>query len=1362
MRKCRSLLAFLLSLSMIFGMFAAIPSASAVISDDDVILDLDFSDYTGGAIQDKKSGKTLMESGLEAVSGRDGKQAAKFTGTADNYIRWNSDVLDPFAQAENGITISMWVNFSTLDDWTQYFAYIKDKDDNEANGFLMQLGGSVDVSRMNVIYKGSQRATGSGIKAVKDEWTLITFSQDADKTMKAYINGELVSTATADETLYAISQKSDVVAEYNIGGPVSSARNMWSGDKKLNGLMESFTMYNRALTALEVARLYNPAAGVDDAAIENVASKIEALQPVAATSAYLEAYRAAKAAYEALTTAEKEDTRLSGAVEALNAAFSSYCALYSEENGGKLASFTFEGEDDTAKLTELGSRVTLSNDEPSTITLNAEGKNGTTAADFSGVSMHKGLSWDASSFNPFAQTGDNASVSMWVKFHAETGSISGNTTIFNALSNGHQGDSGYFIVKYVDNAMWIRTSPAVDGGPNDEIGIRSSAYTPQKDEWLLVTYVQEGTSGKLYLNDELVGTGTVHTLAAIFGAYGGTYALGCQLRGYWGDPSLNGAVDDVTIYNRALSALEVARLYDPNSGVDDTAIENVASMVKALQPAAATSEYLASCRAAKAAYEALTSAEKDDARLAGAAEAIDAAFAAYSALYTEANGGKLASFTFEGEDDTAKLTELGDRVTMSNDEPSTITLNAEGKNGNTAADFSGVSMHKGLRWNVSDFNPFAQTGDNASISMWVKFHAETGSIAGNTTIFNALSSGHTGESGYFIIKYVDKRVWVCTSTAVDKDGKGEVSMKSEEYVPEKDEWLLITYVQEGAIGKLYLNGELAVSGTMCPMNTVFGQYGGIYALGCQLRDWWGDPSLNGTVDDFTIYNRALSVVEIAEMAGNTSIDEAAVNAVKEKIDAIGEVELSIYSLAKIREAETAYKALTDLEKAYVDNYSVLEAAFDSYYTLAEAANNGRLLYFDFEDGTAIDVEGRVSAKVSGLTEVEGREPGTKAFQFGTEKGRNNDMYIQWSAADYDPFARTEKSGTSISAWVQLRETNDWATLFSYGKSDSFFIAVPQSASWHDNAFRAAAKNNGSDESDVVGKKIVTDENIGQWVLLTITQDADRNTSLYLGTELLGTAQLDYSLYTLSSGHTADSMFYNIGYVPFFGDDNFQGAMDDFAIYNHALTAEEIGTLMYGAADYTAVDAALEKAAALKEDDYTAASWAKLQTAVEAVVRGLAGNEQATIDGFAAAIEAAISALTPKSVEMELTIGTGMVTEAAAEGKYDITWNARILLGGELSVDDINAAGVQFKNYGVYYGTSADVLNDYKNATADEIRQVVFAKGEDVDVYTAYGFRLRNVLENRVRAAMFYVEYELNGQSYILLSTVDEVVAVIKA
>ena len=222
----------------------------------------------------------------------------------------------------------------------------------------------------------------------------------------------------------------------------------------------------------------------------------------------------------------------------------------------------------------------------------------------------------------------------------------------------------------------------------------------------------------------------------------------------------------------------------------------------------------------------------------------------------------------------------------------------------------------------------------------------------------------------------------------------------------------------------------------------------------------------------------------------------------------------------------------------------------------------------------------------------------------------------------------------------------------------------------------------------------------------------------------------------------------------------------YTYFKAAFTMSSVGKMQLGElalltekeANYDAVLAALKK---VPEDlsIYTSESIAALNNAIGEVQYNLPPSEQATVDGYAAAIEAAISALVPKSVEMELTISTGMVT-AAAEGKYDITWNARILLGEELKVEDINAAGVKFKNYGVYYGTGKDVLNDYKNATADQIRQVVFDKGEDIDVYTAYGFRLKNVVENRVRAAMFYVEYELNGQTYILLSTVDEVVAVI--
>ena len=316
------------------------------------------------------------------------------------------------------------------------------------------------------------------------------------------------------------------------------------------------------------------------------------------------------------------------------------------------------------------------------------------------------------------------------------------------------------------------------------------------------------------------------------------------------------------------------------------------------------------------------------------------------------------------------------------------------------------------------------------------------------------------------------------------------------------------------------------------------------------------------------------------------------------------------------------------------------------------------------------------------------------------------------------------------------ETNEFEHGFRFDSSDTEYdtitIAVPKGAFFFSTFFGrdyGASTLNGGGGDNKVGH---ADFYIGEGMVATALHEDGKGNYVYFSIPE-GTETISIRVYM--------------------GENNWR----DHMIFANALFVSSVDDTP---ANYDAVDAALEKAAALNEDDYTAASWAKLQAAIEAVDRDLSADEQETVDGYAAAIEAAISALTPKAVEMELTISTGMVTKAAAEGKYDITWNARILLGEELKVEDINAAGVKFKNYGVYYGTGKDVLNNYKNATADQIRQVVFAEGEDIDVYTAFGFRLKNVVENRVRAAMFYVEYELNGHTYILLSTVDEVVAII--
>ena len=77
----------------------------------------------------------------------------------------------------------------------------------------------------------------------------------------------------------------------------------------------------------------------------------------------------------------------------------------------------------------------------------------------------------------------------------------------------------------------------------------------------------------------------------------------------------------------------------------------------------------------------------------------------------------------------------------------------------------------------------------------------------------------------------------------------------------------------------------------------------------------------------------------------------------------------------------------------------------------------------------------------------------------------------------------------------------------------------------------------------------------------------------------------------------------------------------------AITAA-VSALTYKGADYTAVDAAIEKANALNENDYR--DFSAVKAAIDAVVRGKNITEQTEVDAMAQAIEDAINALVRKS------------------------------------------------------------------------------------------------------------------------------------
>ena len=92
------------------------------------------------------------------------------------------------------------------------------------------------------------------------------------------------------------------------------------------------------------------------------------------------------------------------------------------------------------------------------------------------------------------------------------------------------------------------------------------------------------------------------------------------------------------------------------------------------------------------------------------------------------------------------------------------------------------------------------------------------------------------------------------------------------------------------------------------------------------------------------------------------------------------------------------------------------------------------------------------------------------------------------------------------------------------------------------------------------------------------------------------------------------------------------------------------------ADYSAVDAAIEKANALNENDYV--DFSAVKAALDAVVRGKNITEQAEVDAMAKAIEDAIAALVQKSYPVTISgtteHGTVTVSAEAAVGGSTVT------------------------------------------------------------------------------------------------------------
>ena len=247
-------------------------------------------------------------------------------------------------------------------------------------------------------------------------------------------------------------------------------------------------------------------------------------------------------------------------------------------------------------------------------------------------------------------------------------------------------------------------------------------------------------------------------------------------------------------------------------------------------------------------------------------------------------------------------------------------------------------------------------------------------------------------------------------------------------------------------------------------------------------------------------------------------------------------------------------------------YSEMKLAKELYDAKSLLAGNPLSLY-SFE-GNADNAFGSANGTVSGTPAYKDGKVG-KAIELN---GTNS--YVTLPAAH--PVSSYNQ--ITLSTWVNWKGGKDWQRIFDFGNgTNQYMFLTPKTG----NFMRFAIKNGG-------GEQIVqtTQLAVGQWVHVAVTL-GNGTAKLYVNGEEMASANV-----TIKPGDFKPTLNY-LGKSQFSTDALFNGMLDEFRIYDHVLSADEILQLANNTApqgDNSLLTYLLDKAAALEAKLYTESSW----------------------------------------------------------------------------------------------------------------------------------------------------------------------------
>jgi fibronectin type 3 domain-containing protein len=718
------------------------------------------------------------------------------------------------------------------------------------------------------------------------------------------------------------------------------------------------------------------------------------------------------------------------------------------------------------------------------------------------------------------------------------------------------------------NSMFLVPKTA-NAGEGIRFGIRTSSGYPQLsynytwplDTWTHIAVTLSGNIATLYLNGEAVASNSNFNIRPS--------DLGITTKNYLGkgqnapDPYLKGAIDEFRIYNTALSGEEISDLVGDLVPPTPTTILSVTSdgQQVSLNWAEAIKVTGYNVKRSTVSGGPYTTIESVTGTSFGDTTLTDDEIYYYVVSSVNQNGESANSAevksTVSGKTAYLKMDETNGTVATDSWAGSDGILHgdatwSDGKENNSLLlDGSGdyVTLPAGLMKTINDFT-IATWVRLDEVSIWSRiFDFGTDN---NNSMFLTPKTSTSGEGIRFAIK---------TASGYPK--------LSYNYTWTPNTWTHIAVTLNGNTATMYINGEAVASSTEFTKRPL--------DLGNTTNNYLGkgqnapDPYLKGFIDEFKIYNRALSETEISDMVGDmlpptpTTILSVTGDGQKVSLTWAESLKVTSYNVKRSVVSGGPYTTISSIADTSFSDTTLSDD--EVYYYVVSAVNengesinsaevkssmSGKTAYYKMDETTgtvAVDSWGdNLGTLGSGATFTEGFE--------------NNAVRLNGSSTGYvslSPIDMNTVNDITIATWVRFDgKPATFARIFDIGSGNNLsntMYLVPNTGETSDGkqTIRFAIYSNGSTNSKLAYNYAWKDNT---WTHIAVTQSGS-TAKMYINGVFVAETTFDRSASDL--GNTTNN---NIGRSQRGSKDPYlKGSIDNFKIYNRALSTEEVLEIM---------------------------------------------------------------------------------------------------------------------------------------------------------------------------------------------------------